>query len=406
MIVFIKGNLPMHAIVRSPATAAAVLALLLLIGTATVAAVDLAVQEASLTPSGQAYEINRGPTGTLYVSDSQAGEIWRIDPTTGGYTVYQGITPQDAKPDGDGNIWWTDGAEVFGRIDVQAGTKTTWAAGRLMRFNVRSYALDTWQLTGNHNPVGMAVDSSHNLWWADAPAGLRARRTEPGRTMPAVPTTIGSLNRLAPSANQLTTYALPAGSNPQWVTLAGSAVWYSENDPGTIGALDPALAHGTQTLVTLSNQMLSPSCVNVNASSPSSVSTRTGTLSFAQGAWSPLLNGNGWTIFQAPAGASPFGLANHVGTIWITDRGRQMLIKTTPGVCYPFDVQPNTNHANPVACDGDVDIADVETVAACFAQPISAICPAALDFNNSGMIDVADITLVAQAWGWGSGVGG
>lgn len=463
----------MHLIARSPGPRVAVLALLLLIGAASVTAVGLVVQEANLAPGGQAYEINRSLTGTLYVSDNQANEIWRIDPISGAYTVYQGITPQDAKPDANGDIWWADGAEVFGRINVQADTKTTWAAGlagevnlwgvafdadgytwlsewfgfssrlfrfnstnnelcsftptggfssyylihddgelwlgnwaanRIMRFDTTSYTLDTWQLTGDHNPVGMAADGSGNLWWADAPAGLVSWRTPPGYTAPLVPTTVGSLNFLEPVFNRLTTYTLPAGTNPQWVGLAGSTVWYTENDADTVGVLDPALASGTQSTLTYSNQTLTADCVNLAVSTPTSISTRTGTLSFTQGTWSPVLNSEGWTVFQAPAGASPFGLTHHAGTTWITDRGRQKLIKTTPAACNPFDVQPNTNHANPVACDGDVDVADIQTVAACFLQPISATCPAVLDFNVSGIIDVVDVTLVGQAWG--SGVGG
>ncbi len=458
----------MHSIVRMPGPMVVILALLLLLGAASVTAIDLIVQEASLATGGQAYEINRGPTGTLYVSDNQANEIWRIDPNSGAYTVYQGITPQDAKPDAQGNIWWTDGAEIFGRIDVQAGTKTTWAAdlpgeanlwgvafdadgytwlsewfgfssrlfrfkpannelcsftptggfssyyvihddgdvwlgdwaaNRLMRFNMTSYALDTWQLTGDHNPVGMAADGSGNLWWADAPAGLVSWRTPPGYTAPLAANTVGSLNFLEPAFNRLTTYTLPAGTNPQWLTLAGSTVWYTENDADTVGVLDPTRASGTQSTPTYSHQTLTADCVNLAVSTPTGISTRTGTLSFTQGTWSPVQNAGGWTVFQAPASASPFGVTYVAGTTWITDRGRQKLIKTTPATCSPFDVQPNANHGNPVACDGDVDVADIQTVAGCFLQPIGTTCPATLDFNGSGTIDVTDITLVGQAWG-------
>lgn len=63
--------------------------------------------------------------------------------------------------------------------------------------------------------------------------------------------------------------------------------------------------------------------------------------------------------------------------------------------CYPYDVHPL-----PPACDGDVDIADVLTVAGCFGQSVSPSCPALLDFDGLNGIDVADIVAVADQWGW------
>ena len=68
--------------------------------------------------------------------------------------------------------------------------------------------------------------------------------------------------------------------------------------------------------------------------------------------------------------------------------------------CHFADVQPNVDHANPAACDGDVDIADVERVAGCWMRPLSAQCPAALDLNYSGGVDVEDILAAGEMWGW------
>lgn len=68
--------------------------------------------------------------------------------------------------------------------------------------------------------------------------------------------------------------------------------------------------------------------------------------------------------------------------------------------CYPADVEPNPVHSNPTACDGDVDVADIQRVAGCWGQPIGAACPAGLDLDRSNTIDLADIVLVADEWGW------
>lgn len=68
--------------------------------------------------------------------------------------------------------------------------------------------------------------------------------------------------------------------------------------------------------------------------------------------------------------------------------------------CHPADVHPNANPGNPEACDGDVDVADVQRVAGCWQQDFSLACPAGLDVDDSGAIDLLDVTFVAENWGW------
>ena len=70
------------------------------------------------------------------------------------------------------------------------------------------------------------------------------------------------------------------------------------------------------------------------------------------------------------------------------------------GACHYADVEPNADHGNPAACDGDVDVADIQRIAGCWNQPIGAACPTALDINQSGDLTVLDITLAAEEWGW------
>ncbi len=68
--------------------------------------------------------------------------------------------------------------------------------------------------------------------------------------------------------------------------------------------------------------------------------------------------------------------------------------------CHPADVQPNAASGNPEACDGDVDVADVQRVAGCWQQNVGPACPARLDFDDSGAIGLSDIVFVAEHWGW------
>jgi hypothetical protein len=73
---------------------------------------------------------------------------------------------------------------------------------------------------------------------------------------------------------------------------------------------------------------------------------------------------------------------------------------TPVGICYFADVHPNADHSNPALCDGDVDVADVQRVAGCWLQPIGLACPAALNLNGDQAIDVLDLIIVAEEWGW------
>ncbi|MBE2234060.1 MAG: hypothetical protein IAE85_11245 [Anaerolinea sp.] len=68
--------------------------------------------------------------------------------------------------------------------------------------------------------------------------------------------------------------------------------------------------------------------------------------------------------------------------------------------CHPADVQPNAQSGNPEACDGDVDVADVQRVAGCWLETVGAACPPRLDFDGSGVVDLADIVFVAESWNW------
>jgi hypothetical protein len=68
--------------------------------------------------------------------------------------------------------------------------------------------------------------------------------------------------------------------------------------------------------------------------------------------------------------------------------------------CHPADVHPNAASGNPEACDGDVDVADIQRVAGCWQQDVGPACPDRLDFDDSGTIDLPDVIFVAENWGW------
>ena len=70
--------------------------------------------------------------------------------------------------------------------------------------------------------------------------------------------------------------------------------------------------------------------------------------------------------------------------------------------CLYADVQPNAVHTSPGACDTDVDVADIQTVAACWNQPIGTTnCPATLNVDGlDAYVTVGDLIAVTTRWNW------
>jgi streptogramin lyase len=336
------------------------------------------VEEADLNPSGTLAEIHRSPDGQFVISDWNAGEIWLVDPDTDAYTVYEVGTALDAKVDGAGNLWWTDGAWTFGTASTSGSVKTTWAltdsnlwgvsfdaeghvwlseyfgsASNLLRFNPATtelctytlpnavwtyYLLDAsgqfWLLNWGSDEVvrfdpatlavwswdvgtlssleqGIALDADARLWWADR--------------------TSGQLSQLDPDTDRRTDYALPVGSSPRWLRVPGSLVWYTEDADATVGALNPALAAGTVSTLTHSIDAATESCDILGPGTQEAIATRTGTLSWATGTLSPVHDAGGWTVYQLPDPAEPFGLVSTAEHQWVTDPGRQKLVRIASG---------------------------------------------------------------------------
>jgi streptogramin lyase len=334
-----------------------------------VGAGSLVVEEADLSSSGEVYEIDRDAQSTLFISDSGAREVWRVD-ATGAYTIYTNpSTVVDAQPDSDGNIWWTDGATYFGRIDVPTHTVTTWevglfqnlgglalddqdrvwltqafgpnlyrfdpdlAAGQLCTYTLpdggysdyilynegtvwlaswgdpRILRLDTaaateqltyWQIAeADSRPKGMALDPLGHLWWADF--GLSA------------------LGRLEPSLDRLTIYALPVGTRPQMVTTNGNQVWYTEfsgGSPGTVGQLDPAVAQGLTVTLLVDTATVTPLCGDLTPLDAQPVTVSSGQLDWVAGTAVPVVDDDGWTVYQQGPGYKPYGIAASSGYLW------------------------------------------------------------------------------------------
>jgi streptogramin lyase len=338
-------------------------------------AVGPTLHEATLNPQGSPYELNADSSGNLWISDYKAGEIWQVGTATGTYTVYQGFEmPSDAQAKAPGEIWWADGqncalGQLFpsrssvvtwtlgagcvaqgiafddaGRVWISdaistsvfsfrpadrqlctyplpaSGTATYLAAangkvwlgdminGRLVAIDANAGQATSWQLPSPAGawPYDLVWDNAGHLWWSDY---LRL-----------------TLNAFEPATNRVTTYTLPAGSQPNMVTLSPRGVWYTADSNGTFGELIPGQAASLSSVLTPITETVSPVCNILPPAVEHAITTRTGAVSWAAGTYTPTAT-SGWREYQLPKGASPYGITFSGGSVWVTDRGRSTLVK-------------------------------------------------------------------------------
>ncbi len=358
------------------------IALFLALGSAVPAAANMGVGEATAGLSNSAlWELNRDMSGSLYISDYQLPAIVVVNPSTGAYTRHTFslsaafvVTPSDAKPDANGNIWWSDYFSAFGRLNPSTSQVTYWdlaalalapaglafdtsgrvwltqrqntrllrfnpstnelcrfdvggggdyiiayggwlwigdsQAKRILRFDPSTNQLRWWNLGSSAFPKGLAFDGDGLLWWADAQAGR--------------------LGRLSPNTNQAITFALPGGTQPVAVTPGVEVVWYTDLS-GTVGFVDPARASGNSLSITTGNSTPSPTCSTVSSGTQTATKAN-GTFLFSTVNW-PLLAGapTGITVYtppNSPTFAAPYGIAFSDGRIWSTDQDRLILART------------------------------------------------------------------------------
>jgi streptogramin lyase len=346
--------------------------LLALLWMAGVAVADLDVQETELNPDGAVYEVNPGPQGLLWISEGEQEEIWSLDPASGAYTVYQGAgRVSDARRAADGSVWWIDQVDdSLGRlwpatneatvwkipgattllgtaIDNQGGVWLSqyfdpevyrftvgtsqlctytlgtsgasdyilahgsdiwlgdWINDRIHRLDSNSGLLTSWTLPVDSRPEGLALDGRGGFWWADPD--------------------LDQLARLEPDLDRLTTYALPLGSAPHMLAVSGNRLWYTEDSRGTLGRFDPFLAIGTSQVLSTTTTSLTPTCSEISPDSSATLSSSTGTASWAGSTYALTHDAGGWWIHDLPLDAFPWGVAARGGQVWLVDNGRQVL---------------------------------------------------------------------------------
>lgn len=224
------------------------LLLLALFWLVSAARADLLAQETPLNQGddGDAYEVNSDAQGRLWVSDNGAGEIRSFDPATGVYTTFLGLgMPSDARLDANGSLWWIDQEE-----------------GQLAQLNPHTNAYMRWDMP-SRQLFGTAIDAENGVWITDFFHG-RVYRFLPAASQLCTYTyaTIGandyiladgltiwladwvndSLLRLDEPTGLLNSWKLPYNARPEGLALdAHGNLWWADVDRGEISRLEPGL---------------------------------------------------------------------------------------------------------------------------------------------------------------------
>jgi prepilin-type processing-associated H-X9-DG protein len=286
--------------------------------------------------------------GNIWFADGVNGTLGRIAVDTNSLTLWDlpdAITPRGVAIDTLGQVWVTDesywnlyrfkpGAGASGQLScytlpeygispyVLADGSNLWlgdVTGRILRVSLDGNGgpgtVKAWQIAGAE-PEGMALDTGGELWWADM--GLNR------------------LARLNPLTDQVAGYAPPvAGSNPLVVRPGADGIWYTEGPTagqtgvGTLGRLDPAQAAWTAIPASVGTTSLAenPACPGPASGRAGALVVTSAGLSTAPSIWTGTAEGDGWSVYRAPAGGKPYGLAIVGDNPWMVDQGRRVLAR-------------------------------------------------------------------------------
>jgi streptogramin lyase len=338
---------------------------------------NLSAGELALNAAGSAYEINPDPGGSLWISDYRAGEIWQIE-ASGTYTIYPvSGAPSDARRHASGDVWFADAqTNLLGRLSPLSLELTTWTItgteglygtaidpsgriwvtdatnphiyrftpssgqlctytlpnggfsdyvlaheqdiwlgdwqnGRILRLDPDLSLYTTWDLETDAYPAGLALDAQGYLWWADP--------------------NLVELGQLEPNSDQLTRYSLPRGLLPQMITANEGLIYYTELGVGTFGILEPTVAASTTVGLTPGTVETTASCTVIQPTRTVPVTTSAGTAPWSSATYTTTHAAGGWTVYQLPEQAFPWGIAATGSTAWIVDSGRQLLCRVALG---------------------------------------------------------------------------
>ena len=176
------------------------------------------------------------------------------------------------------------------------------------------YELTSWHyasLTWDFEAEDLLSDGAGGVWFSDSS---------------------GSLARLDLDQNpaNLLRYRIPSGGGkPYMLARQANQIWYSGQQPGTLGMLLPALVMPDVYFPTQSTARISPDCSFVMVSSPQAVTVSTPTEPVWTAVNYPASNPvTGWTLLALGSESFPWGIHAAENQLWAVDNGRGVLLRT------------------------------------------------------------------------------
>ncbi len=358
---------------------------------------DLSAQESPLNPSGKAFELHPDSQGRMWVTDYNAGEILRFDPSgqKTAYSIRSALDsyPSDATPDSSGAVWWVDGS-YLGRLNPSTAQIKYWyilgsswlyglafdATGRVWMTDSSTGGIFMFDMSAsymcsyptgsranypvmsgkylwsgdisNNNSRLVRLDTEQNRvdWWQLAAYSTPKQVTVSSSSIWYSDYYYGELGRLEPSLSRLTTYPLGYSQYPNMLSASGGKLWFTAQGNGlsTIGMLDPTNATGYSRTVNSGSFPVDPSCQYLDPPYEYVVETSSTSASWPSVTYPTLTNANGLIFFQLPNLSEPWGI-NAGSDVWYVDSGRQQLARlnvaamVTVTACKKFDQDKNLN---------------------------------------------------------------
>ena len=193
---------------------------------------------------------------------------------------------------------------------------STLTESRILRLTVANNRLDWWELPEFSDPFGLVLGTDNFLWFTDSSNDVIAKLDSTNHT--------------------LYSYLLPDGTYPNLVTVQEQKIWFSGFSDSSVGWLDPATAVYTDDPLPTAFDTLTPACTSITPTdyTPGEADYLpmvSGSIGWFASSYSPIHEGDGWSIFQLPGSSSgAWGITTQGENIFIVDSGNQKLVKINP----------------------------------------------------------------------------
>ena len=346
------------------------------------------IDETSLYELGHAGSIHLSPEGKVLVVDDD-NELWVINPLSGGYLDYISFGYEnlaDISFASENMLWWTNNVRGFGSFDLATNQMKDWSVDStffdeplqlgpvalfqnyiwlptwygatygIFRFNPLSSQICLYTFPGGLYTADIAV-VNEQLWildWRNIPsASLYAFNPVDGNLVKySLGRDIGELAFLFVNGNELwwvedkldgavvrfipgssdvnmTVYSLPVGTHPRNLFVDQELVWYSDIN-GSFGQLDPEQVIGSSFTMSGNNlgNLNTDSCVVLDDWEAYPLTPEPeGIISWQNNDIEMNLIQPGLKVFNLPENAAAQGIAVSNNYAWISDSGRQKLVR-------------------------------------------------------------------------------